>query len=140
MFLSGFRFLRPTRVIESSRQLGHDLVAAGKCARFITARRIRPDAADEVFAAWRAIRWQNGRFFRSRFPAAGTAAVPRMRCGMAHDPLRSDRRLADMTREHISGVAMLLLVTMLWGSTFVAIKGAVDTTAPSVLIFGRFLI
>lgn len=45
-----------------------------------------------------------------------------------------------MTREHISGIAMLMLVTMLWGSTFVAIKGAVETTAPSVLIFGRFLI
>lgn len=45
-----------------------------------------------------------------------------------------------MTREHIIGVTMLLLVTMLWGSTFVAIKGVVDTTAPSVIIFWRFLI
>lgn len=45
-----------------------------------------------------------------------------------------------MTREHMTGVAMLLLVTMLWGSTFVAIKGVVDTTAPSVIIFWRFLI
>lgn len=45
-----------------------------------------------------------------------------------------------MTREHMIGVTMLLLVTLLWGSTFVAIKGVVDTTAPSVIIFWRFFI
>lgn len=45
-----------------------------------------------------------------------------------------------MTREHVVGVTMLLLVTLLWGSTFVAIKGVVDTTAPSVIIFWRFFI
>lgn len=45
-----------------------------------------------------------------------------------------------MNREHITGVTLLMLVVMLWGSTFVAIKGALDSAAPSVLIFGRFLI
>lgn len=45
-----------------------------------------------------------------------------------------------MNREHLAGAVMLLLVTMLWGSTFVVIKGVVDTTAPSVLIFGRFFV
>lgn len=45
-----------------------------------------------------------------------------------------------MTRAHITGVALLLLVTLLWGSTFVAIKGVIDTTAPSVIIFWRFSI
>src|SRR5699024_2620687 len=45
-----------------------------------------------------------------------------------------------MSREHLSGVMVLLVVSMLWGSTFEAIKGVVDHTAPSILILGRFLI
>lgn len=45
-----------------------------------------------------------------------------------------------MDRSRLAGTLCLILVTALWGSTFVAIKGAVGSTAPSVIILGRFLI
>lgn len=45
-----------------------------------------------------------------------------------------------MDRSRLAGTLCLILVTALWGSTFVAIKGAVSSTAPSVIILGRFLI
>jgi len=45
-----------------------------------------------------------------------------------------------VSREHIIGLSLLMLVAMLWGSTFIAVQIAVGSTAPSVLILGRFLI
>ncbi len=44
------------------------------------------------------------------------------------------------TNSQLGGALSLILVTALWGSTFVAIKSAVSSTAPSVVIFGRFLV
>lgn len=38
------------------------------------------------------------------------------------------------------GLVYLNLVTLLWGTTFVVVKGAVESLAPSALVFLRFLI
>lgn len=69
-----------------------------------------------------------------------TGTMARLTVPRDRHTIRLCNREPDMSREHLTGISLLLVVTMLWGSTFVAIKGVVDTTAPSVLIFGRFLI
>ncbi|HEU4741857.1 MAG TPA: DMT family transporter [Meiothermus sp.] len=43
-------------------------------------------------------------------------------------------------RGHLWGLLYLNLVTVLWGTTFVIIKGAVDVLSPSLIILGRFLV
>ena len=42
------------------------------------------------------------------------------------------------TKQHLSGVLALILVTILWGSTFVVVKETVKTIPASVLILSRF--
>jgi len=52
-----------------------------------------------------------------------------------------DARMPSATataRPHWRGVAILALVTALWGTTFVVIKDTVASMSPSVLIVGRF--
>lgn len=41
---------------------------------------------------------------------------------------------------HRGGLAALLLVTLLWGSTYAVVKSSVDTIPPSVITFVRFVI
>lgn len=45
-----------------------------------------------------------------------------------------------MIGERLQGRLLLLVVTALWGSTFVAVKLAVGAVAPSVVMLGRFVL
>lgn len=49
-------------------------------------------------------------------------------------------RYTGTVRGHWLGLLYLNLVTLLWGTTFVVVKGAVDVLSPSALVLGRFLI
>ncbi|MFZ5991878.1 MAG: DMT family transporter [Deinococcota bacterium] len=43
-------------------------------------------------------------------------------------------------RGHLWGLLYLNLVTVLWGTTFVVVKGTVEVLSPSLIILGRFLV
>ncbi|MER3481445.1 MAG: EamA family transporter [Meiothermus sp.] len=43
-------------------------------------------------------------------------------------------------RGHLWGLLYLNLVTLLWGTTFVVVKGTVEVLSPSLVILGRFLV
>ncbi len=43
-------------------------------------------------------------------------------------------------RRHALGIALLLVVTTVWGSTFAVVKNATDALHPATLILWRFLV